>query len=79
MVHSSSSLEIAGANSSTTSPFPGMMARSCPKPILMPRRSRQGTINANQDELSVFVPPHELSSSHVSPARLQHLGTYPSS
>jgi hypothetical protein len=60
-------LEIAAANtnsSSNSSPFVGMVARSCPKPIVMPRRSRQGSL-AHHDELSVFVPPHELAASSL--------------
>lgn len=62
-----SGVEISGANSSSnnSSPFAvGMVARSCPKPIVMPRRSRQGSL-ANHDELSVFVPPHELAASSL--------------
>lgn len=50
--------------SNDSSPFAGMVARSCPKPILMPRRSRQGSL-ANHDELTVFVPPHELAASSL--------------
>lgn len=61
-----SGMDIAAAaqhhNSAATGAFPAnMVARSCPKPILMSRRSRQGSLTTNQDELTVFIPPHELS------------------
>jgi hypothetical protein len=68
LVHSNSTngvdISAANTNSSNNSPYSGMVARSCPKPILMPRRSRQGSL-ANHDELSVFVPPHELAASSL--------------
>lgn len=68
LTHSNSTngVDIAATQhtSNGSSPFAGMVARSCPKPILMPRRSRQGSL-ANHDELTVFVPPHELAASSL--------------
>ncbi|KAF8069645.1 INPP5B [Scenedesmus sp. PABB004] len=43
---------------------PANMARSCPKPIIMARRSRPGAF-VEGDELPVFVPPHELTASSL--------------
>lgn len=65
MTHSASSMDIAGHNSDSTAPFGGVMARSCPKPIVMPRRSRRGSLTTNQEELTVFVPPHEIVASSL--------------
>jgi hypothetical protein len=64
--NSTNGVDIAATHhaSNGSSPFGGMVARSCPKPILMPRRSRQGSL-ANHDELTVFVPPHELAASSL--------------
>lgn len=64
--NSTNGVDIAATHNTSngSSPFASMVARSCPKPILMPRRSRQGSL-ANHDELTVFVPPHELAASSL--------------
>lgn len=47
-----------------SNPFP-QLARSCPKPINMPRKMSHNSSVQDQDELSVFIPPHELAASSL--------------
>lgn len=48
----------------SSNPFP-QIARSCPKPIAMPRNLRQNSLPQDQDELQVFIPPHELAATSL--------------